>query len=251
MKVTLEFMRNQQLNNLRSEVYSKSTTPKGRLKALISIFADWSEDTEKQKLMREIAVKMDFQDIIFLRNLIEEQILKLKLKKTNDLTDQILFIIIGALKFEINREAFSKHWQLAELSLDSVLTISNTRSFNLFSFIILSGFILVIGGIFYINHHNPIGLDTKSVTLTGNNYLVSTEPMPSPYVPSHFYSLRKEMGKSVCIIPQAATLPQEQRAAFLTFIKTGEIELDQLTNLQAALSLVHCEYTPLTIRLNH
>lgn len=105
-------MKNQQLNNLRSEVYSKNTTPKGRLKALISVFAHWSEDAEKQKLMREIAVKMDFHDIDFLRNMIDEQVLKLKVKKTNDLTDQILFIIIGALKFEINRDAFSKHWQL-------------------------------------------------------------------------------------------------------------------------------------------
>jgi hypothetical protein len=244
-------MRNQQLNNLRTEVYSKSTSPKGRLKALISVFSNWSEDAEKQKLMRDIAVKMDFHDIEFLRNLIDEQVLKLKVKKPNDLTDQVLFIIIGALKFEINREAFSKHWQLAELSLDSVLTVSRTRNLSLFSTIILSGLILVIGAIFYINHHKPIGTDTRSVNLTGNNYLDSTEPIPSPYVPSHFYSLRKEMGKSVCIIPQAATLPQEQRAAFLKFIKTGEIDLDQLANLQAALSLVHCEYTPLTIRLNH
>ncbi len=244
-------MVNQQLNNFKSEVYSQSTTPKGRLKAVISVFSAWSEDVEKQKVMREIAVKMEFHDIDFLRKLIDEQVHKLKVKKPSDLTDQILFIIIGALKFEIKREAFSKHWQLAELSLDSVLTVSNSRNLSLFSYMILSGFVLVIGAITYINFHKPIRLETKSVNLTGNNYLDSTEPIPSPYVPSHFYSLRKEMGKSVCIIPQAATLPQEQRAAFLTFIKTGEIELDQLTNLQAALSLVHCEYTPLTIRLKH
>lgn len=244
-------MRNQQLDNLRAEVYGSSNTPKGRIKALITVFSSWSEDADKQQVMREIATKMDFQDIDFLRNLINEQVLKLKVKNPNDLTDQILFIIIGALKFEIKREAFSKHWQLAELSLNSVLTVSNNKNVSWFSFTIFSGLVLLAGAIIYVNQHKPVGLETKTVSLTGNNYLDSTEPMPSPYVPSHLYTLRKEMGKSVCIIPQAATLPQEQRAAFLSFIKTGEIELDQLTNLQAALSLVHCEYTPLTIRLNH
>ncbi|MGQ3169171.1 MAG: hypothetical protein ACT6RZ_00755 [Methylophilus sp.] len=247
----METIRNQELNNLKTEIHSLAKTPKGRLKAIISVFSDWSDDVDKQKVMRDIALKMDFNDIEQLRNIITEQVASLNIKKPNDLTDQILFIVIGALKFEIKRETFSKHWQLAESSLDSVLTVSNRSQVGLFNAVLLSGFILIIGAILYINQHQPLGMQPKTVSLTGNNYLDSTEPMPSPYVPSHFYSLRKEMGKSVCLIPQAATLPAEQRAAFLNFIKTGEIDLDQLTNLQAALSLVHCEYTPLTIRLNH
>ncbi|MGQ2966929.1 hypothetical protein [Methylophilus sp.] len=242
----METIRNQELNNLKTEIHSLAKTPKGRLKAIISVFSDWSDDVDKQKVMRDIALKMDFNDIEQLRNIITEQVASLNIKKPNDLTDQILFIVIGALKFEIKRETFSKHWQLAESSLDSVLTVSNRSQVGLFNAVLLSGFILIIGAILYINQHQPLGMQPKTVSLTGNNYLDSTEPMPS-----HFYSLRKEMGKSVCLIPQAATLPAEQRAAFLNFIKTGEIDLDQLTNLQAALSLVHCEYTPLTIRLNH
>jgi hypothetical protein len=247
----VENVRNQQLSNLKSEVYSLSKTPQGRLEAMISVFSTWSEDVDKQKIMREIAIQMDFHDIDLLRKLIDEQVIKLKSKNSTDLTDQILFIIIGALKFEIKREAFSKHWELAELSLHSVLTVSNKSKINLFYAILFSSFVILIGAIFYINHHQPLLGPTKKVDLEGNYYLDSTEPIPSPYVPAHFYSLRKEMGKSVCLIPQAATLPSEQRAAFLKFVNTGEIELDQLTNLQAALSLVHCEYTPLTIRLKH
>lgn len=247
----MDTIRNKHLTSLRLEIQNNGKTPQERLRAMISTFSNWSKDSEKQKVMREIAVTMDFHDIDLLRKLINEQVIKLKVKNTNDLTDQILFILIGALKFEIKREAFSNHWQLAELSLNSVLSVSNRKSFGLINTLLVGSFLMLIGAIYYINQHTPVVLQAKKVNLVGNNYLDSTEPIPSPYVPSHFYSLRKEMGKSVCIIPQAATLPQEQRAAFLTFIKTGEIELDQLTNLQAALSLVHCEYTPLTIRLNH
>lgn len=247
----MEATRNQHINNLRLEVSNRAQAPKERLKALITVFAAWSEDSEKQKVMREIAVKMDFHDIDQLRHLINEQVVKLRVKNPNDLTDQILFIIIGALKFEIKREAFSKHWQLAELSLNSVLVVSNRTKIGWFNAVLLSSFIVLIGAIVYINQHRQLVLPAQKVSLVGHNYLDSTEPIPSPYVPSHFYSLRKEMGKSVCIIPQATTLPAEQRAAFLKFVNTGEIQLDQLTNLQAALSLVHCEYTPLTIRINH
>jgi hypothetical protein len=247
----MDTARNEQISNLRLEIQQRGKTPKERLKALISVFSSWSEDAEKQKIMRDIAVKMDFKDIEQLRTLINEEVVKLKISNSPNLTDQILFIIIGALKFEIKREAFSKHWQLAELSLNSVLTVSNRSMISYVNVVLFASFAILIGAISYITIHQPLGISAKSVKLVGNHYLDSTEPIPSPYVPAHLYSLRKEMGKSVCIIPQAATLPQEQRAAFLSFIRTGEIELDQLTNLQAALSLVHCEYTPLTIRLTH
>lgn len=247
----MDTIRNQHISSLRSEIAGRASSPGDRLKAMISVFSSWSEDAEKQKIMREIAVKMDSQDINLLRTIIDEQVTKLKAKNTHDLTDQILFIIIGALKFEIKREAFSKHWQLAELSLNSVLSDSQKRRIGLFNSLLLASFLILITAIVFINNNKLQVAKTKKVDLVGNYYLDSTEPIPSPYVPSHFYSLRKEMGKSVCIIPQAATLPAEQRAAFLTFINTGEIELNQLTNLQAALSLVHCEYTPLTIRLKH
>lgn len=243
--------RQQIISNLKSEIYSQGNSPKARLNALITIFSKWSEDTEKQKLMRKIAVEMDSHDIAALRSLIQEQVEHLGVKNINNLTDQILFIIIGAFKFEIKRDAFSKPWQLAELSLNSVLSGSSKGNLGLFNSLLLGGFLILISAITYINFQQSNLSNTKRIDLEGNNYLDSTQPIPSPYVPSHYYSLRKEMGKSVCIIPQAATLPAEQRSAFLTFIKTGEIELNQLANLQAALSLVHCEFTPLTIRLNH
>lgn len=55
------------------------------------------------------------------------------------------------------------------------------------------------------------------------------EPLPQQisnlYVRSHIYSLREQMGNSICFIRQAPTLPAELRKSFVSFLNTGEIEM--------------------------
>ena len=247
----MDTVRIQEITNLRAEIYRKAKTPKDRLKALISTFANWSNDESKHKLMREIAIKMNAKEIDTLRSLIYEQVHKINAKSANVLTDQILFIIIGAFKFEIKRDGFSKPWELAELSLNSILAAPQKSRLGTFNTLLLASFLLLMTAIFFFNNQPNFGSQSKKTNLQVNTYIDSVQPLPSPFVPSHFYSLRNQMSKSVCLIPQAATLPAEQRAAFLTFLNTGEIEMSQLTNLQRALSLVHCEFMPLTLSLNH
>jgi len=250
--VFMDNERNRKFINLRSEVKGTGKTPQERLKGFISILSRWSEDSEKQKLMRDIALRMDSDDINNLRSLIYEQVKDINLKNSNDLTEQILFIIIGAFKFEINSGGFSKPWHLASSSLDSILSASRKRNkLSALHVTLLGCLLILITGI--IINNIQIGKEkiNRRNDSQSNTFLEPLpQPIPNPYVPSHFYSLREQMGKSICQIPQALNLPAEQRAAFITFIDTGEIQMDQLANLQAALSLVHCEYTPLTIRLN-
>ncbi len=241
---------NQELSNLKDEIYRNAKSPKDRLRALISTCSSWSEDPLKQIIIREIAVNMNSGHVSFLRNFIREQVESLNVKDANNLSDQILFIFLGALKFEIQRDAFSKHWQLAESSLESIISVSNKLKFGTFNRVLLGSFLVLITAIIYFNNLPTIESPSKYNNVEVNTYLEPRQPVPSPFVPSHFYSLRNQMSKSVCMIPQAATLPAEQRAAFITFLNTGEIEMSQLTNLQAALSLVHCEFIPLTLTLN-
>jgi hypothetical protein len=249
----MNFERNQKISNLRTDMLRLGNTPQDRLKGLITIFSSWSEDAEKQKLMQEIALEMDNCDIVAFRNLIQEQVNLLKIKNTEDLTEQILFIVIGAFKFEINRNASSTHWNLAGLSLNSVLsgTGKDKKYYGLNS-VLTGSFLVLITAIWIINSQYNSANSKKKLEFEASTQLEPLpQPIPNPYVPSHFYSLREQMGKSICLIPQAPTLPAEQRAAFVNFLNTGAIEMDQLANLQAALSLVHCEYVPLTIHIEH
>jgi len=249
----MNFERNQKISNLRTDIHRLGNTPQDRLKGLITIFSSWSKDAEKQKLMQEIALDMDHCDIDAFRNLIQEQVNLLKIKNTEDLTEQILFIVLGAFKFEINRNASSTHWNLAGLSLNSVLSgTGKSKKYYGLNSVLIGSFLVLITAIWIINSQYNSANSKRKLAFEASTQLEPLpQPIPNPYVPSHFYSLREQMGKSICLIPQAPTLPAEQRAAFVNFLNTGAIEMDQLANLQAALSLVHCEYVPLTIHIDH
>lgn len=104
-RLNMNFERNQKISNLWTDIHRLGNTPQDRLKGLITFVCSWSEDAEKQKFMQEVALVKDHGDIDVFRNLMQEQVNLLKIKNTEDLTEQILFIVLGAFKFEINRSA--------------------------------------------------------------------------------------------------------------------------------------------------
>jgi hypothetical protein len=212
-----------------------------RLKGFIRVLSEWCEDPGKTELLLESANHIDAADIQALRTLIDGQVQNLDFKNKNQITEQILFMILGALKYHSQNDSHSKPWDLAGTSLDLLFSqqqrIKNVN-FSIMGLSIAAGLLAI--WYFYPQRH-PGNIQPRFVE---NTVYLETASLPNPYVPSHLYSLREKMKSAVCQYPQAALLPQEQRNAYLTFIMTGQIAVVDLSNLQAALTQVHCEYMP-------
>jgi hypothetical protein len=183
---------------------------------------------------------LDAADIATLRTLIGDQLAKGRYADRTALTDQILFILIGALKAHARDDAV-RTWDLTVRSMESLLQAAYRP--------------LVPA---YLQHAGA-GLLTALCVWSGYHWLQDTPPaqpplamVPAPlaepvyaqipYVPTHLHSFRRIMMQATCGYPQAAMLPIEQRGAFLDYLRNGQYSLAELRNLEAALSKVECFY---------
>ena len=234
---------------LKSAIESSCIDPVERITNFTEILSKLSGNPDKFDSLRKLGDDIDSEDIGALRILIADEVKKLKYLNTTEVTEQIFFLIIGALKLDAKQGSFSDPWYLANQGIKTLVIKNKKNNGYKYTFFCLI-FITVGTLLWFINskYHTNDGFANPSAAYTND-----LEPLPklvlNPYIPSHFYSLKAQMDKTTCQFPQAAMLPAEQRAAFLNFINTGKIALEELSNLQKALSRVNCDYTPLVSRI--
>lgn len=234
---------------LKSAIAASGNNPIDRISSFADILSKLSGNPDRYEALRKLAENLDSEDVNSLRGLIFEEVRKLEYLNAIEVTEQILFLIIGALKLDAKHGSFTDPWYLANLSIKSLIKKNN--KFNSFKYTFLSLVFLSIGALLWFagTKYNTDHRSSNSPALHFNELIPLPEPVLNPYIPSHFYSLKAHMDKTTCQFPQAAMLPADQRAAFLNFINTGKIALEELSNLQKALTRVNCDYTPLTSRL--
>ncbi len=234
---------------LKSAIALSGNNPIDRISSFADILSKLSGNPDRYEALRKLAENLDSEDVNSLRGLIFEEVSKLKYLNSVEVTEQILFLIIGALKLDAQQGSFTDPWYLANLSIKSLIKKNN--HFNSYKYAFLSLIFLSIGALLWFvgTKYNADQHSKNPPRPPFNELIPLPEPVPSPYVPSHFYSLKAQMDKTTCQFPQAAMLPADQRAAFLNFINTGEIDLEELSNLQKALTRVNCDHVPLTSRL--
>lgn len=226
------------LSRLSNINKSGKRTP-ARLRTLVAILAEWAETAgTRDPAINPRQLQLDAQDIDALRYVIHQQVNAGRYANVAVLTDQILFIIVGAIRTQPQGNA-DKTWELTMLSIESLLNHAyqqriprrlTTACAALISLLILGGY----GYAAYLS---------KSATLhVTPAYLPAPIFAPSPYIPTHVHSFRRIMQHATCEYPQAAMLPVEQRVVFLDFIRDGEFALVDLKNLESALSRVDCFY---------
>lgn len=233
---------------LKSAIAASGQTPSDRISNFADILSKLSGDPEKYNALKILADNLNPDDVNALRELIFEEVSKLSYLNAIEVTDQILFLIIGALKLDAKKSSFTDPWYLAKLSINSLIKKNNKFNGYKYTFwslvFLFTGSLIWFAGTKYNNH----GLENP-LAVRYNEIIPLPEPIQNPYIPKHFYSLKAQMDKTTCQFPQAAMLPADQRAAFLNFINTGKIALEELSNLQMALTRVNCDYTPLTSRI--
>jgi hypothetical protein len=207
------------------------------LHALVDALAQWSKGETPAAASQASSIQTS--DINALRYLIARQLNKGRYANRAVLADQILFIIIGALKTDNAEISRTQAWGLTAHSIDSLLDAAYQP--------LMPGYIkhayLGLFGLFFIwGSYGMLGYVNHSPVETDPLNLAPQAFAQRPYVSTNVYAFREVMQQATCGYPQAAMLPIEQRVTYLDFIRRGQFALAELTNLEKALSSVDCFY---------
>ena len=197
-------------------------------------------DTDPAHNVNCLAVGLDAADIATLRTHIELQLRKGRYTDAAALTDQILFIMIGALKAH-TREDAARTWDLTARSIESLLQAAQRPLVPAYLQHACVGLLAVFclwGGYGVLLHDAPNVQELAAAPARLDKPVFAQRP----YIPTHLHSFRRIMMQASCDYPQAAMLPVEQRGAFLDYLRNGQYSLAELRNLESALSKVDCFY---------
>ena len=197
-------------------------------------------DTDPAHNVNCLAVGLDAADIATLRTHIELQLRKGRYTDAAALTDQILFIMIGALKAH-TREDAARTWDLTARSIESLLQAAQRPLVPAYLQHACVGLLAVFclwGGYGVLLHDAPNVQELAAAPARLDKPVFAQRP----YIPTHLHSFRRIMLQASCDYPQAAMLPVEQRGAFLDYLRNGQYSLAELRNLESALSKVDCVY---------
>ena len=197
-------------------------------------------DTDPAHNVNCLAVGLDAADIATLRTHIELQLRKGRYTDAAALTDQILFIMIGALKAH-TREDAARTWDLTARSIESLLQAAQRPLVPAYLQHACVGLLAVFclwGGYGVLLHDAPNVQELAAAPARLDKPVFAQRP----YFPTHLHSFRRIMMQASCDYPQAAMLPVEQRGAFLDYLRNGQYSLAELRNLESALSKVDCFY---------
>lgn len=236
--MTQSIFNSEKLRPRLAKINKSGKRTSARMRALVAVLAEWAETEKPSRDDAGLALaNVTAEDIDALRGVIHQQVSRGRYANVAVLTDQILFILLGALKAR-RHSPVAKTWELTMLSIDSLLDHAYQPwipPYMCNAYVALLSSLLLCGGYGFFTHAN------RPVSTEPANF---AKPIfaQSPYIPTHVHSFRKIMLHASCEYPQAAMLPIEQRVAFLDFLRNGEFALADLKNLETALSRVDCFY---------
>lgn len=181
------------------------------------------------------SLDLTLEDMNLLKDIIQTTINKAKAKYPEVMSDQLLFLAIGAIQIQ-TQTGSDKAWQLVNQSIQTFLnTQQKKRSF----LVVLSTTTLLITlsvmAILNSQMHHVRHKQSDSI-------LSITEGATDPVTMSTLLLAYNKMKNGTCQLPQAAMLPPEQRQAFLNFVNNGTVEVQHVENLRLALGYVNCLY---------
>ena len=151
-------------------------------------------------------------------------------------TDQILFLFIGAIKLQIQNNS-NKPWELVNQSISNFLTYEKQPQKNLLLLSMLT-IIVIIGFSFtFLNTHK-----SKSRIDSNNPLDISTINESGSETVSSLVNLYEAMKSGDCQLPQAAMLQSGDREAFISFVNEGKVDIKTAPRLKNALNYATCLY---------
>lgn len=220
-------------NEFKSQLLAAGRSPVARLNGLPDILNKWNQRRISSHTPES---DLSISDINILKDIIHTETSRLKLKNAEVVTDQILFMLIGALKLQIQNKS-AKPWALVNQSISNFIKPEKTKNLPLIALCFIT-LIIVFGAV--INNsflRKPI----QSPDIFNTEIRASANELNSTTV-NNLVSMYNKMKEGNCQLPQAAMLQPEDREAFIAFINAGKVEVGTAANLNNALGYVHCLY---------
>ncbi len=216
-------------DEFKSQLLNTGRSPITRLKGLCRILSVWNEKriTGSKDLNKDISIN----DINILRDIVQIEVNRLKQKNAEVVTDQILFMLIGALKLQAQHGS-QKPWELVNQSINNFTKEEKSLSQMLISLIFIT--IVVV-----------IGMTANSNVLRKNTDTTVSNMAPindAGSTVTSLVSVYNKMKEGNCQLPQAAMLQPQEREAFISFVNEGIVEVETADNLKNALAYVNCLY---------
>lgn len=205
------------------------------LLALSNRLSHWNIERISRQKANAQSLDLSIEDVNLLKEIIQTAISKASVKYPEVISDQLLFLAIGATQVQ-TQTGSDKAWQLVSLSIQTFLKTQNKKQSFLIGLatatllISLSVMAILNTQIHHVSRKLP---DSPIATAEGATDPVTISTLLLAY---------NKMKSGTCQLPQAAMLPPEQRQAFLMFVNNGTVEVEHVENLRLALGYVSCLY---------
>ncbi len=213
-------------------------TPIARLIKLSSDIEKWSQD-RLSKNAEGVIEEFSIEDIQALRKSIKNEVSAIRSDEPNVVSDQILFLIIGAIKVQAQNNSETT-WPLVNQTIKELVAPpkrdSNMMYFSLISFIIVIGFVLTI---FSINSKNRQSMGLSSVQVTQETPINEV----GSKIVGNLIAVYNQMQQGDCQLPQALVLQPKDREAFIAFVTEGKVNINTAEDLKKSLDYVNCNYS--------
>lgn len=221
-------------NEFRSQLLTAGRSPIARLNGLSDILSKWNQ--QRISGLNSTGADLSITDINILKDIIHTETSRLNLKNAEVVSDQILFMLIGAIKLQTqNRSA--KPWALVNQSISNFTKPEKPKNLPL----IALGFatLIVVFGAVTNSNFSHKNVESSDVFNVENR---SSANESSSATVNNLVSMYNKMKEGNCQLPQAAMLQPQDREAFIAFINAGKVEIGTAANLNNALGYVHCLY---------
>lgn len=211
-------------------------TSLARLLKLSGTIEKWSQDrlSSHAEAVKELSIK----DVQALRQLIEKEVNSITTDEPSVVTDQILFLIIGAVKVQ-GQSSSSTTWPLVNQTIKELITPrakqNNLMVYALFGFVLLAGFVFTI---FSINNKNTSATTLNPIEVAQG---MSINQVGSKTV-DNLIDVYHKMQSGECQLPQALVLQPKDREAFIAFVTEGKVTINTAESLKKSLEYANCNY---------
>jgi hypothetical protein len=221
---------------LRQQVLGSGKTPKSRLLGLSLQLSQWNAARNAAKIINARVHDLSIEDVDLLKEIIHAEIKKTSVKHAEVVSDQILFLVIGAIQIQSQNHS-ADAWKLVDQSIQSFLKPAQDKRLLMFGLTAtLIGAIALSAALML----KPSAKDQAIVAIPTVESFSAGDT--DPVTVSMLLLIYNKMKDGTCQLPQAAMLPEAQRAAYLAFINQGVVDVRNVAHLKLALGYVNCLY---------
>lgn len=219
--------------NFFGRYQSTGRTQLSRLLKLSASIEAWSQ--EKASSNTEVIKELSMRDVQALRQLIENEVASISTDDPNIVTDQILFLIIGAVKVQAQSSS-STTWPLVNQTITEL--VSPRAKLNNLIYLALLGFFLMVAAVFLINSNRTPAPSLSPIEMAQE---VPINQAGSETV-GNLIRVYHNMQNGECQLPQALLLQPKDREAFIAFVTEGKVTINTAESLKKSLAYADCKY---------